>query len=255
GGFVGYGGGTGVQLNLSGQASSVRVRYPQGMSTWVNGQFAWSGTIHSSVLEGRAILARQSVSPQFDLVQALFSKKAEKGPGTMPEMLRNMRLNVELTSAPDLRLDTLTTKNLQAEMELRIQGTVAQPVWLGRIGILDGEILFAGKRYAVNHGEITFVNPFRFEPILNLSVKAHVERYDITMDFNGPPDRLNVTYRSDPPLQTRDILSLLVAGRAQETSLTSTTNEALPQVGADALLSQALSSQIGSRLDRLFGTG
>jgi translocation and assembly module TamB len=82
-----------------------------------------------------------------------------------------------------------------------------------------------------------------------------VQRYDISMEFSGPPDRLTVTYRSDPPLPARDILSLLVAGSARETSLETNTNQAVPQVGADALLSQALQSQIGSRLDRLFGTG
>jgi translocation and assembly module TamB len=255
GGFVSYGEGTGWQFNLTGDATLVRIRYPEGLSTWVSGQLAWNGTIHSSLLEGRVLLTRQSASPQFDLVRALLSRKNERAAAAMPEVLRNMRLGVEVTSATDLRLDTLTTRNLQTDVELRIQGTAEQPVWLGRIGILEGEILFAGKRYAVNHGEISFVNPFRFEPVLNLSVQARVQRYDISMDFNGPPDRLTVTYRSDPPLPTRDILNLLVAGSARDTSLETTTNQALPQVGADALLSQALQSQIGTRLDRLFGTG
>jgi translocation and assembly module TamB len=182
-------------------------------------------------------------------------KKNEESPATMPEILRNMRLNVELTSGSGLRLDTLSTRSLQADVELRIQGTAAQPVALGRIGILEGEILFGGKRYTVGHGEVSFVNPFRFEPVLNLNVQARVQRYDISMDFSGTPDHLTVTYRTDPPLPTRDILNLLVAGRSEETSLSATTNQARPEVGADALLSQALRSQIGSRLDRLFGTG
>jgi translocation and assembly module TamB len=139
-------------------------------------------------------------------------------------------------------------------VEIRIQGTAEQPAVLGRIGVLSGEIEFAGKRYSINRGEINFFNPFRFEPVLNLNVQARVQQYDITMDFNGPPDRLNVTYRSDPPLPTRDILALLVAGGSRQTSL-QPSSQPLPQVTADALLSQALSSQIGSRLDRIFGNG
>jgi translocation and assembly module TamB len=75
------------------------------------------------------------------------------------------------------------------------------------------------------------------------------------MDFTGPPDRLTVTYRSDPPLPTRDILNLLVAGSPRETSLEVSATQTVPQVGADSLLTQALRSQIGSRLDRLFGAG
>ncbi|MBI3934313.1 MAG: translocation/assembly module TamB domain-containing protein [Acidobacteria bacterium] len=254
-GYVRYGGETGWQFNLSGNATAVRVRYPEGLSTWADVLLTWAGTLQNSSLEGRAVLTRQSVSPQFDLVQTLLSRKSPTDSAAMPEVLRNMRLNLEVTSAADLRLDTLTTRNLQTDVELRIQGTVAQPAWLGRIGILGGEILFAGKRYTVNRGEISFVNPFRFEPLLSLSVQARVQRYDIAMDFSGPPDRLTVTYRSDPPLPTRDILALLVAGRARDTSLETSTNQPLPELGADALLSQALQSQIGSRLDRLFGSG
>jgi translocation and assembly module TamB len=86
-------------------------------------------------------------------------------------------------------------------------------------------------------------------------VQARVQKYDISMEFNGPPDQLTVTYRSDPPLPTRDILALLVAGSARETSLETSAIQPVPQIGADSLLSQALRSQVGSRLDRLFGSG
>ncbi|HWP84987.1 MAG TPA: translocation/assembly module TamB domain-containing protein, partial [Terriglobia bacterium] len=254
-GFVRYGGAEDWQFHLTAEGTSIRVRYPEGLSTWVNGSVNWTGSLQSSLLEGRIVLTRQSVSPQFDLVPVLLRGREEPAPADLPEVLRNLRLSLEVTSAADLRLDTLTTRNLQTDVALRMQGTVAQPAWLGRIGILGGEILFAGKRYNVNRGEISFVNPFRFEPILSLSVQARVQRYDIAMDFSGPPDRLTVTYRSDPPLPTSDILALLVAGRARETSLETSPNQPLPEVSADALLSQALQSQIGSRLDRLFGSG
>jgi translocation and assembly module TamB len=255
GGFLQYASEAGLQFNLSAEVASVRVRYPEGLSTWVDGQVNWTGTTRSSLLEGRLVMNRQSVAPNFDLVQALLRHREESGASAVPPFLRDLRLNLEILSAPEMRLDTLTTRNLQTDVELRIQGTAGQPVWLGRIGLLQGEIFFGGRNYAINRGEITFLNPVRLEPILNLSVQARVQRYDITMDFSGPPDRLTVTYRSDPPLPTRDILSLLVAGSARETSLQASATQPVPQVGADSLLTQALRSQIGSRLDRLFGPG
>jgi len=128
-------------------------------------------------------------------------------------------------------------------------------VLLGRIGIQEGELSFAGKRYTVSRGEVTFANPFRIEPILNLSVQARVQQYDISMDFIGPPDRLTLTYRSDPPLPTRDILALLVAGSSSTSTGEGATNQPVPELGASSLLSQALTAQIGNRLDRLFGAG
>src|SRR5262249_33918903 len=60
-GFVAYGEGAGWQFHLAADANSVRVRYPEGMSTWMNGQLAWTGSIHSSSLEGRVTMTRQSV--------------------------------------------------------------------------------------------------------------------------------------------------------------------------------------------------
>jgi translocation and assembly module TamB len=255
GGFVQRASGAGWQFNLSGTVTSVRVRYPEGLSTWVDGQVSWSGTVQSSRLEGRLTITRQSTSPSFDLAQAFLGRREERSAATMPAVLQNTRLNLELFSAPEIRLDTLTARNVQTDVEVRIQGTIAQPVWLGRIGILQGEIEFAGKRYAVNRGEVTFLNPFRTAPELNLSVQSRVQKYDIAMDFTGPPERLTVTYRSDPPLPTRDILALLVAGSPRETSLEASPTQPVPEIGADALLTQALRSQVTSRLDRLFGVG
>jgi len=75
------------------------------------------------------------------------------------------------------------------------------------------------------------------------------------MDFIGPPDRLTLTYHSDPPLPTRDILALLVAGSSGPTTSETASTQPVPEIGATSLLSQALTAQIGSRLDRLFGAG
>jgi len=107
----------------------------------------------------------------------------------------------------------------------------------------------------VNRGEITFLNPFRVEPVLSLNVQTRVQQYDISLEFSGPADRLSVTYRSDPPLATDAILNLLAAGGARAPNLDSTPSATTPELGADTILSQALASQISNRLDRVFGSG
>ena len=47
---------------------------------------------------------------------------------------------------------------------------------------------------------------------------ARVRDYDIALGFHGPIDRLTTTYRSDPPLSSSDIISLLALGRTAEES-------------------------------------
>jgi translocation and assembly module TamB len=67
-------------------------------------------------------------------------------------------------------------------------------------------------------------------------------------------DRLKISYRSDPPLPTSDVLSLLAFGYArQQEEMATTTTQPLPAVGASALLSEALSSQVSGRIQQLFG--
>ena len=256
GGFVAFeNAAPGWQVQLTADADAVRVRYPRGISTVLSGRLTLSGTAGESVLGGALVIRRQSVSPGFDLAQALVNSRGDTGSSTRNEFLRNMRLDLQVTSAPDVRLETAAVRNLQGDVDLRMQGTLERPVWLGRIGIQEGELFFAGKKYTVSRGEIAFLNPFRIEPILSLSVQARVQQYEISMDFAGPPDRLTLTYRSDPPLPTRDILALLVAGSSRPSVAETAASQPVPEIGAGSLLSQALTAQLGSRLDRIFGAG
>ena len=255
GGFLSYEGESGLRVQMTADTEDVRVRYPAGVSTVVSGRLTLSGDAANSLLGGQVVIRRESISPGFDLAQALLGSRSQAGAPSSEGFLRNMRLDLEVTSAPDIRFETAAARNLQGDVELRIRGTFDRPVLLGRIGIQEGELFFAGRRYTVSRGEITFVNPFRIEPILNLSVQARVQQYDISMDFIGPPDRLTLTYRSDPPLPTRDILALLVAGNSGPRAGETTATQPVPELGASSLLSQALTAQIGSRLDRIFGQG
>lgn len=254
-GFFAYESGPGLQVQLTADVDGVRVRYPAGVSTVLGGQLTLSGTTANSLLGGQLVIQRESISSNFDLARALTGSRGAVGRTASEGFLGNMRLDVEVTSAPDIRLESTAARNLQGDVALRIRGTLESPVLLGRIGIQQGELSFAGNRYTVGRGEVAFVNPFRIEPVLSLSVQARVQQYDISMDLIGPPDRLTLTYRSDPPLPTQSILALLVSGSYSTTTTEATATQPVPELGATSVLSQALTTQIGSRLDRLFGAG
>ena len=95
--------------------------------------------------------------------------------------------------------------------------------------------------------------------------ETRVEHYDLTLEIAGPLDHMKFSYRSDPPLPTADIISLLALGyytREQQATAASRGQVQGPQTSsaqtfstqdASALLSQALSSQMSGRLRRLFG--
>jgi translocation and assembly module TamB len=117
---------------------------------------------------------------------------------------------------------------------------------------------FFGNRYFIDRGEISFLNPLKMEPVLNLDLRTRVRSIDVTLTFSGPLEKLNINYRSDPPLQLNEIIALLTVGRAPagSPSLAQAQNEAAQswqQIGASALVGQAVAAPIAGRLQKFFG--
>jgi translocation and assembly module TamB len=147
----------------------------------------------------------------------------------------------------------LTSGRFETEAALRVRGTGERPVFLGNIHLITGEMRFRGNRYQLTRGDINFKDPFKFDPYLDLEATTTVQQYEVRVNFSGPASKLTLAYRSDPPLPPNDIIALLALGRrGDEGELRSGRTDA-GSGGANALLSEAISSQIGGRIERLFG--
>jgi translocation and assembly module TamB len=154
---------------------------------------------------------------------------------------------------PSLEVQTSVAR-ISGDVDLQVRGTAAAPAVLGRIDISEGRVTFSGTDYRINQGEITFSNPVRVEPVLNLDASARVRQYDISVGLHGPLDRLATSYRSDPPLPTPDIIALLALGRTrEETVMTRQTTDTFGEDVASTLLGSALNATLSSRVQRLFG--
>ena len=122
---------------------------------------------------------------------------------------------MRILSTPELTVQTSLAK-LSGDVDLRLRGTAARPVLLGRINIAEGDIKLNGSKYHLERGDITFIDPVRIDPVLDIEATTRVRDYDITIGLHGTLERLNTTYRSDPPLSSDDIVALLAFGRTQE---------------------------------------
>jgi translocation and assembly module TamB len=168
-----------------------------------------------------------------------------------------MQLDVRVETVPNLQFQTALTADLQAEADLRVRGTAAKPVVLGRMTVSQGEIQFFGTKYTINRGEIGFFNPVRIEPVIDMDLETRVRGVLVNINFNGPLRKLNVSYRSDPPLQSAEIIALLTVGRApgSNSSVASqaVTSPGIFSSGTNSLLGQAVAAPISGRLQRFFG--
>jgi translocation and assembly module TamB len=254
GGFVTFG--STQRINMKGDLKQVRIRYPADFTSLLDGTFRLSGTPERSQLSGDLIVRQVFPAENFNWLARAGewgASPASKGPAVASTVAPSVRLNVQLSSASAVRFEARDLR-LVADIDLRLQGTLANPVEVGTIEILSGEAVVRGNRYSLRRGDIRLTNPFRTQPILGIEAQTRIQRYDLTVNVSGPFDRLKIAYRSDPPLPTEDIVSLLAFGYArQQESMSTGTTHPVSTVGASALLSEALSTQVSGRIQRLFG--
>jgi len=252
-GTITYGDGP-LRLDLAANSDQVRVRYPVGMSWLAGGSLRLVGDSNAAVLSGHVVVDRLLMSEGFDLASLVGASSEPIGaPTTASPFLRNLQFDLQADASPDARMQW-TGANFQIDASLRVRGTWERPILLGHIHLLNGDMTFRGNHYKLTRGELNFSNPFRLDPVLNVEATTTIQQYDVTLDFTGPASRLSLSYRADPPLPSSDIISLLALGQTgQESGLRTTAGASSPQLGATTLLSEAVSSQLGSRVERLFG--
>jgi len=245
-----------VRFDVSAHTNAARIRYPEGMSWQVAGNLRLTGTPDGGILSGRVQIERVTMSGGLETAGALMGGSQGGGSSTNSTFLRNLQFDVEAVSTPDARMEWPSAE-LEADANLRIRGSWEHPILLGHIHVLSGDLYFHGSRYRVARGDLNFANPFQLNPEINVEATTTIQQYEITLNFSGPANKLSLSYRSDPPLPSNDIVTLLALGTtSSEGAVRSGGTGAGSQsvgTGASALLSEAISSQLGGRLERLFG--
>jgi translocation and assembly module TamB len=244
-----------ARYQLRADLSQVRIRYPTDFTSVLDGRLVLAGTSSQGQLNGNIAVRNLFANESLNLVSLLSGPSVFGGPSVShpSSFASRVSLNVSLASARPVRIETHDLR-LVADIEMQLQGTLANPVAVGNIYLRSGDAIFRGNRYTLTRGDISMTNPFRTEPVLDLQVRTRVEKYDLTLEISGPTDQIRFSYRSDPPLPTQDILSLLAFGYSKrlEEFAPEATNP-FSSASASALLSQALSSQVTGRIQRLFG--
>jgi translocation and assembly module TamB len=245
----------GLYADLSVTGDGIRIRYPQGVSSLADAKLRLQGSRGNLLLMGDVLITRFTMSPDLDIAALAAQANAVQTVAPPDAPSNHIRLDVHLVSSPQLNFQNAFAK-LAGNVDLRLRGTVASPSLLGRVSITEGSATIAGTRYDLQRGDIFFTNPVRIEPSIDLNATARVEDYDITLGLHGTPQKMGVTYRSDPPLPEADVVALLALGRTENQQRIYTQQQ--EQSGGnptDALLGGALNYTVSSRVQKLFGAG
>ncbi len=243
------------QINVSG--NGLRLEYPQNLISTLDVDLDFLKSDTSQLISG-----------------AVYVRAAEYYEDiSIPElMVGYSQANIEslpTTGAPEVALDITVeayqsiraTNNLAdvvASADLNARGTLQNPVILGTVTIDSGLVFLENNEYEISRGIVNFNNPRRTRPFVNLEAQTEIREFTISVVILGPVDQLEFTFRSDPPLPTPSILSLLAIGQTQEEIL-GFEGESQSQVGtlavygAGAILSRSFGEKLETRTSRLFG--
>ena len=233
------------QFDIAVKADSVRLRYPDGLRSVLEGNLAWVGSANASTLQGRVLVDALSFTPDFDLATFGDQFSSNAAAPAVPGFADTISLQVGLQSKENLSA-TSSQISLEGSAALNVSGTAANPVITGRTDLTAGELFYRNVRYQLQRGIITLADPNETKPTLDVSVTTTVEQYNLTLNLRGPFDTLITSYSSDPPLATADIINLIARGKTSSELAASSQS-------TDSMIASQAASQVGGSLQKLGG--
>ncbi len=237
-------------FDLALAANGVRLLYPEGVRTGLDSTLVLTGTTDNALLRGNVRIDQLQFTPDFDLENFMGQFSTETTPAPAQGFSNNLKLDVGLQSTTGVNLVSRTL-SVAGAANLRVTGTAAQPVVLGRVNLTGGDLIFMGNRYILQGGTVDFINPSRTEPVVNVGVNTTIQQYNIQMRFWGPADHLHTNYSSDPALPPSDIINLIAFGKTTEAAAANPTPPG--SLGAESLIASQVSSQVTSRVEKIAG--
>ncbi len=252
GGSVTYGEDGPIRYEVTATTPQVRIRYPAGMSWLMGGSLQLAGTSDRAILSGSLELKRLLFGEGSDITSFFSGGNPAASAGSTSAFMRNLTFDVEAHSSPGARIEW-TSAQVEIDSDLHLRGTWDRPIILGHIHLLGGQMSFRGNNFTLTRGDINFTNPFQLDPELNIEATSTISQYAVTINFSGRASKLSLSYRSDPPLPDTDIVALLALGTTGQESALRSSAASGTNYGATALLSEAISTGLGGRIEHLFG--
>ncbi|HEX9668417.1 MAG TPA: translocation/assembly module TamB domain-containing protein [Thermoanaerobaculia bacterium] len=201
-------------------ANDVSLRYPEGFLIRGDAELSLVGGQRTRQLRGvvtldRAYYLQDVETGTFQLLQRVLQRERLEIAETDP-FLASTQLNVQVLGPEALRVRN-NVADLTGGLELVLRGTLAAPVVVGEVELVPGgKLVYADNEYEIERGRLTFNNPNRIDPVIDLVARTEVRNYDILLSLSGTLERLNAKFTSDEGLADLEVLALLATGKELE---------------------------------------
>jgi translocation and assembly module TamB len=249
--------GFGYRLNVL--ASDVSVRFPEFLNNRGDANLSLISSDGGRVIQGDIRLERslyvQDINVDLiELIQGLFQRQrlelAETG-----TFETTTQLNIGISGPHDVLHVRNNVANLQGDVRLDVRGTLAKPVIFGDVSIdPGGTLVYNDNEYEVQRGALTFSNPNRIDPVIDLVATTEVQGFNITLNLGGTLERPDIHLASDANLADLEIFSLIAGSQRPTESPLAPPTTADQQAPASQLAREFLYGQAASAISKRVGT-
>jgi translocation and assembly module TamB len=167
------------------------------------------------------------------------------------EPLAEWRLAVNVTGDRGFRVRS-TLFNGQISVNLKLTGTLKEPIALGEARIDTGVVRFPFATLDVQQGFVTLTSADPYRPQLLVNAASKRFGYDVRMDVTGPADTPVIKFSSTPPLSSEQLVMMMTAGELPRGSFNLTPQQKAQTVaiflGKDLLAKLGFGDQSEERL-------
>ena len=132
--------------------------------------------------------------------------------GFIPFTDKSSKASIELDlklNAPDVVIQGNGLKSTW-KGEIGINGTTKQPLLYGDLHISKGLYEIKGKTFNLSQGSIHFAGAAEKKTTLYVVASKEIDSLKVEIIVKGPLNKLSLSFRSNPPLSQREILSFIL---------------------------------------------
>jgi len=233
------------RVDLKLKAHDLPLMIPDTLETRLSAQLDIKGTPEKSRISGdiQMIEGKYYKDIRLNLTESLGKKSREEAPpaSEIPyPFLKNMVLDIKTRYREPFVIDN-NMALLSLKPDLRIYGSLNQPLISGRAQVESGIVYFQKKEFTVKRGIFDFINPYKIEPTIDVLSEITVREWTVFLNISGTPDNLKFNFSSNPSEREEDILSLLITGAttqeliAEEGGLSRASGQILADVLAETV--------------------
>lgn len=148
--------------------------------------------------------------PEIDVT---FVNRATTKPQKMKELHPPYPINLDVNLHSTKNI-FIKGKGVDAQLkgEVKLKGTNTDMIPDGRLELIKGSYLFAGKYFDLSESTIVFTGQPKSLPIISIGAKTFQSGVMITASLKGDLNAPDLSFSSNPPLPLSSIISLLIFG-------------------------------------------